>query len=82
MIEIGPMRDAIGGAVMFHSTESGQFMAASAPELAGLVDAVKRGVFDGVAAGTEPSAAAWSAEQVAEQAEWDRQHPTPAARGT
>lgn len=81
MIEIGRNPD-MPSAMIFHSTESGRFMAASRDEVAGLVDAVKRGVFDGVADGSETSAAAWSAGQVAEQAEWDRQHPAPSVRET
>lgn len=74
MIEISGNPDNFG-AVIFHSTESGRFMAASRDELAGLIDAAKRGVFDAVVTGTVHSAAAWTAEQVAENEAWERDHP-------
>lgn len=48
--------------VIFHSTESGRFMPAAQQELAGFVDAVKRGVFDDVVSGVQTSAAAWPQE--------------------
>jgi hypothetical protein len=74
MIEIGPNPDS-PLAVIFHSTESGRFMPASRTELEGLIDAMKRGVFDPMIRDLSASAAAWTAEQVAEQQEWDRAHP-------
>lgn len=78
MIEISPNPEA-PGVVLFHSTESGRFMPATRKEFEGLLDAVKRGVFDGMVADHAASAAAWSAAQVAEMEEWDRTHPTPGA---
>lgn len=78
MIAISPNPDA-PGVVLFHSTESGRFMPATREEFEGLLDAVKRDVFDGMVTDRTVSAAAWSAAEVAEQEEWDRAHPKPGA---
>jgi len=45
MIEVGNNPDAIG-AVILHSTESGQFLAAARVEFEQLAAAIKRGEFD------------------------------------
>jgi hypothetical protein len=73
MIEIGPNPDN-PLVMLFHSSESGRFMPATRAEFEGLIDAVKRGVFDPMIRDITLSAAAWSAQQVAEQEEWDRTH--------
>lgn len=48
MIELGKHSEMpnVSGAVMFHSTESGRFMAAGRKETAEFLEAVKRGEFD------------------------------------